>query len=176
MNLFFNERVVVGVAIAAGWLFLWLYWFALDAFSASKKNTIKSVSFAHSAWWTVLLISLLYTAAWVRITFDLEETLTVNGYVRFAAVCITLSACLLMGWSRSAMRGISTVQVLTHISSIKTKRGPYKFFKHPMYIALGVACVASAVAFADMFALVLAIGVIIPTLLIRVRIEEKLFV
>jgi protein-S-isoprenylcysteine O-methyltransferase Ste14 len=55
----------------------------------------------------------------------------------------------------------------------RVKHGVYRFFKHPMYVGIGMTFGGLAVAQTTLTGLFLVIGVLVPMLIIRARLEEN---
>jgi protein-S-isoprenylcysteine O-methyltransferase Ste14 len=92
-------------------------------------------------------------------------------WMRWAGVVLALKGAVLMVWTLRNLGKNLTDTVVTRREHSLVTSGPYRWIRHPFYVAAALAMLGNAIAAANWFLLVG--GAVVFTLLaIRVRIEE----
>lgn len=119
-----------------------------------------------------LLIPLLY---FLGIIISLKSPSTLPFYrstvLPFFSLLICLFGLLLWSWSYLSLRRQLTV--LPKAKKLITS-GPYRFFRHPIYLGIILTLLGLALALASFPGLIYTIVIIIPLNLYRAQKEEKI--
>jgi protein-S-isoprenylcysteine O-methyltransferase Ste14 len=98
-------------------------------------------------------------------------SLSLPAWLRWTGVGIGVSGGLLLVWTLRSLGTNLTDTVVTRRHHTLVMAGPYRFVRHPFYVAVGLSMLSNALVAANWFLLIG--GVVVFTLLaIRVRIEE----
>jgi protein-S-isoprenylcysteine O-methyltransferase Ste14 len=92
-------------------------------------------------------------------------------WMRWAGVVLALKGAVLMVWTLRNLGKNLTDTVVTRREHSLVTSGPYRWIRHPFYVAVALTMLGNALAAANWF--LLAGGAVVFTLMaIRVRIEE----
>jgi len=119
------------------------------------------------------LLIFTYNLSVLIALFEFIQLKSINIYISFFGFLLMLSGVFLR---RSAIKALGANWSI-HIKEIPNrqivKTGPYKFLRHPYYLAVIFELIGIALFFNAFFALFLVVLVQLPLLLVRMRLEEK---
>jgi protein-S-isoprenylcysteine O-methyltransferase Ste14 len=99
------------------------------------------------------------------------SSMPLPAWLRWTGVGIGVIGGLLLVWTLRSLGTNLTDTVVTRRHHTLVMAGPYRFVRHPFYVAVGLSMLSNALVAANWFLLIG--GVVVFTLLaIRVRIEE----
>jgi len=77
-------------------------------------------------------------------------------------------------WARTALGASWSTAPKANATRELTTSGPYAWVRHPVYLGMFLAVVGDALAFANWAALLICLAWVLPGLLWRARVEERL--
>jgi len=86
--------------------------------------------------------------------------LPVAAWVRWIGVGMAVSAGLVLAWAVPALGRNLTDTVVTRAAATLVTSGPYRWVRHPFYVAVALAVLGNSLAAANWFMLVTGTGVI----------------
>ena len=96
----------------------------------------------------------------------------VPTWLRWAGVGAGMAAATLLLWTLANLGRNLTDTVVTRRVHTLVSSGPYRWVRHPFYVAVALTIVANGLAAANWFLLV-AGGVVVALLVVRTRTEEE---
>jgi protein-S-isoprenylcysteine O-methyltransferase Ste14 len=95
-------------------------------------------------------------------------------WMQTAGLALILIAVVLLVWSRIHIRGQYSGHVEVKTDQQLVTSGPYRFIRHPSYCGLLLMSLGVAVGYASLIGLAGFFVLLIPGLIFRIRVEEKL--
>jgi protein-S-isoprenylcysteine O-methyltransferase Ste14 len=100
------------------------------------------------------------------------SSVTLPAWMRWSGVGLSVLAGCLLFWTLRNLGRNLTDTVVTRKSHTLVSTGPYRWVRHPFYIAVALFMLANALAAANWFILVTGSGVVL-LLVVRTRREEE---
>lgn len=113
------------------------------------------------------LIAYMINPSWMR-----WSSVPLPAVVRWTGVGLGVIAGSLLVWTLRNLGKNLTDTVVTRQAHTLVTTGPYRWVRHPFYIATGLTLLANALAAANWFILLTG-GLAIVLLVVRTRIEEQ---
>jgi len=89
-------------------------------------------------------------------------------------ICLTSLGGILLGWSRITLGKFGSPKIFIQDNHLLIKEGPYKYVRNPMYLADLLLYGGFAIAFGAWFSFAFTLLALLPMLLGRIKIEEKI--
>ena len=116
----------------------------------------------------VVMLAYLVEPAWVA-----WSAVPLPGWLRWAGVGLLAAGGLLMTWAFVVLGRNLTDTVVTRKEHSLVTSGPYRWVRHPFYVAAALAVAGVSLAAAS-WSLALAGGLVVILLVVRTTREEKL--
>jgi protein-S-isoprenylcysteine O-methyltransferase Ste14 len=97
-------------------------------------------------------------------------------WMQTAGLALILIAVVLLVWSRIHIRGQYSGHVEVKTDQQLVTSGPYRFIRHPSYCGLLLMSLGVAVGYASLIGLAGFVFLLVPGLVYRIRLEERLLV
>jgi protein-S-isoprenylcysteine O-methyltransferase Ste14 len=91
-----------------------------------------------------------------------------------AGLLLVALGTAIAGWARAALGASWSTAPKVNAAREPTTSGPYAWVRHPVYLGLLLALVGDALAFANWAALLIGLLWVLPALLWRAQVEERL--
>ncbi len=104
----------------------------------------------------------------------LPELLPHSLGMQIAGICLVLVALGLRIWARSAIRGLYSGHVEVLAGHRLVQGGPYRFVRHPGYTGFVLLVLGVALGYASWIGLASIPLLLLPGLVYRMRVEERL--
>ena len=106
----------------------------------------------------------------------LPETLSRASAMQGIGVAVLLIGVALRVWARRALREMYTGHVQVQTGHRLVRAGPYSFLRHPGYTGFVLMAVGFAVGFSSVVGLTAIPLLLLPGLIYRMNVEEKLLI
>ena len=100
------------------------------------------------------------------------SSVALPNWLRWAGVVLGITGGLLLAVTFRTLDKNLTDTVVTRTAHTLVTRGPYRWVRHPFYLATALAVVANSLVTANWF-LALTGGIVLGLLVLRTRIEEE---
>lgn len=97
-------------------------------------------------------------------------------WMQAAGLLLGIAGTFLLSWARRAIRGQFSGHVLIREGHQLIQSGPYKFVRHPGYLGYLLIILGICVGFSSLVATAVMFLILLPGLVYRIRIEEKMLV
>jgi protein-S-isoprenylcysteine O-methyltransferase Ste14 len=154
---------------------LFLILFGLMEFFLRRGATAKSVKAGSSDRGTTFLIFASYVFAILALSLDLPGS-TWFPELRWIGVGSATFGTMLRIWSMHILGRYYTRTLVTTSDQRVVQRGPYRFVRHPGYLAALLIWVGAAIASGSVTATVLVFALLIIAYGYRIRNEERMLV
>jgi protein-S-isoprenylcysteine O-methyltransferase Ste14 len=116
------------------------------------------------------LLAFLINPAWMR-----WSSLNFPGWARWAGVPLGISGGMLIVWTFHSLGHNLTDTVVTRRNASLVTHGPYRWVRHPFYLAFGILVIANGLVTSNWFVLT-ASAAAFTSIVVRTRIEERLLI
>jgi protein-S-isoprenylcysteine O-methyltransferase Ste14 len=113
------------------------------------------------------LVAFMIEPAWMR-----WSSMNLPGWARWTGVPIGAAAGLLIIWTFRTLGHNLTDTVVTRRNATLITHGPYRWVRHPFYLAFALAVIANALVTANWF-LAVTSGAAFASIVVRTSIEER---
>ncbi len=152
-----------------------VYWFRRIQFwkPHAKGETIREERSDGSFWFIVIgMIAAFYVPPSEYLL--LEAILPRVVFMQIIGLFIIVLGSILFVWARGALGQFYS----GHVSVIEGQRlvqdGPYRFIRHPAYMGYLMLALGVALGYSSVIGLLAILGLLLPSLLYRINVEEKL--
>lgn len=114
--------------------------------------------------------AILVAAAWDR----RGETVALEGWLVAAGLLLIAVGCALRIWAVRAMGREFRMRLDVRADQRLVVGGPFRAIRHPNYAGLSLVALGTAAALESACALLVALGIWLPTMLFRIAREERL--
>jgi len=165
--------LLVGVAYTAGVVIVYFirkqrFWeSALDGATAHEERG------DHSLWFITLGMGAAFYISPVEYLY-LSAILPRNAWMSFSGVGLVTLGIALFIWARRALRENYSGHVSVKTGQALVQNGPYRFIRHPAYAGQLLMALGVALGYASLIGLLAIPALLLPGLVYRIRVEEKL--
>ena len=165
--------LLVGVAYTAGVVFV--YFIRKERFweSAFGGATAHEERGDHSLWFITLGMGAAFYISPVEYLY-LSTILPRNAWMPFSGVGLVILGIALFIWARRALRENYSGHVSVKTGQALVQNGPYRFIRHPAYAGQLLMALGVALGYASLIGLLAIPALLLPGLVYRIRVEEKL--
>ena len=96
-----------------------------------------------------------------------------SAAMRWVGLILFALGFALLVWARQQLGRWFTPRIAIHVDHELIERGPYSLLRHPFYTGLLTACLGFPAVFGS-WAGIISVGLLLPVILFRIRVEERL--
>ncbi len=154
---------------------LFLILFGLMEFFLRRGKTAKSLKASAIDRGTTLLIFTSYVLAILALSLDLPGLVWSQGF-RWVGLGCSAFGTVLRIWSMYTLGRYYTRTLVTTSDQPVVQHGPYRFVRHPGYLAALLIWVGAAIASGSVLATILVFALLIIAYSYRIKNEERMLV
>lgn len=142
-----------------------------------KKDVVRQESNDRSFWLILPGFLVIYYASPLEYLY-LPEILscTHSTWLQILGLAMIAVSLLIHGWARMALKGLYSGRVWVKSGHTLVQHGPYHFLRHPAYAAYLLMSLGIAVGYSSLISLLAIPLLLLPGLIYRINVEEKLLI
>jgi protein-S-isoprenylcysteine O-methyltransferase Ste14 len=98
-----------------------------------------------------------------------------NAWMSTLGVVLVIFGVVLFVWARRSLKANYSGHLSVKTGQTLVQRGPYEFIRHPAYAGYLLVALGISLGYASLFGLISVFIVLLPSLVYRIKVEEKLF-
>jgi protein-S-isoprenylcysteine O-methyltransferase len=103
-----------------------------------------------------------------------RNTLSHSTWTQIVGLVLLLNCLLLFSWARFTLGNFYSGRVRVTTDHVLIQRGPYRFIRHPAYASYIIMSFGIAIGYSSLVGLLAIPLLMLPALIYRISIEEKL--
>ena len=140
---------------------------------SNQVSILREVIGDRTFWWIIPGFLIIFFAPPLEYLY-LPEILPRNEFMRDVGLDLIGLSVLLHLWTRLTLKEMYTGHILVRAGNRLVTTGPYRYIRHPGYTGFILMAIGLGVGYSSLIGLIGLILVLVPGLIYRLKVEEKI--